>query len=521
MCVRVGECVHLTDTEVKVEKANALTQISTTRQANHPGSGYGTLLLDITIISIRFIDETEDCIKMNLPSAIALALTLIPVSAAHVISFPVSQANRVAWNPSGVVRQSWKAGLQTMPQSTRPKKQSLPKRSKPSVQLLPRPELPPKDFQRPIDNSFLTNITRDLKLTNYYDKVYYCSIALGTPGQKFNMAIFTNSPAMWVPSVHHTNDNALSHPHQRFDNAYSVTHRAMGKMFTAFHEDRLVGGYWSQDTLSVAGMRVKNQAFGAAIVDSDIFEDTIIDGVLGLRPRDVGEGVGPNVFENMMMRKLLPAPVFSLFLNRFNSDDPDSTLTLGGTNPDHYSGKFVYTPLTEPNRWRFKVEGIQIANHDEVICSTGFQAELDSGTPLIQGPLQEVDDLHSMLGAKPHRDWPRRYSFDCSEVDSLPDVGFIVNGKILPLSSKDYVIKEYKDGQLTCYSAIQELLSTKNESPVWVIGNTYDLVFIGRSPREGVGGIVDNESALRCAGSLLSRVQAPPPASGLTEGLKV
>ncbi|GFO02159.1 cathepsin d [Plakobranchus ocellatus] len=429
-------------------------------------------LLKLSIVLSCLLNH-EDCLKMNLPSAVAFALILITVCAAHVIHFPVSQALGTNRNPAGVLRQSWKAGLQTMPQSTRPKKQSLPKRSKPSVHLLPRPELPPKGFQRSRNNYFLTNITRDLKLTNFYDKVYYCSIELGTPSQKFNMAIYTNYPAMWVPSVHRTNGYTLPHPDQRYNNAHSATYHAIGKMFTAFHDDRLVGGYWSRDTLSVAGMIVKNQSFGEAVVDPDIFEDTIIDGVLGLRPRDVGEGVGPNVFENMMMQKLLPAPVFSLFLNRFNSDDPDSTLTLGGTNPDYYSGEFVYTPLTEPNRWQFKMEGIRIANLVGVISNTGFQAKLDSGTPFIQGPWQEVDDLHSMLGAKVHQDWPRRYSFDCSEVDSLPDVEFIVNGKMLPLSSKDYVIEEYKDGKLTCYSAIQELLWTKNESPVWVIGSAF------------------------------------------------
>ncbi|GFO04487.1 hypothetical protein PoB_003099200 [Plakobranchus ocellatus] len=36
----------------------------------------------------------------------------------------------------------------------------------------------------------------------------------------------------------------------------------------------------------------------------------------------------------------------------------------------------------------------------------------------------------------------------------------------------------------------------------------------------GVGGTVASESALRSAGTLLSRVRAPPPGPGLTEGLK-
>ncbi|GFN98791.1 hypothetical protein PoB_002529700 [Plakobranchus ocellatus] len=36
----------------------------------------------------------------------------------------------------------------------------------------------------------------------------------------------------------------------------------------------------------------------------------------------------------------------------------------------------------------------------------------------------------------------------------------------------------------------------------------------------GIGGSVASESALRSAGTLLSRARAPPPAPWLTEGLK-
>ncbi|GFO02162.1 cathepsin d (lysosomal aspartyl protease) [Plakobranchus ocellatus] len=417
--------------------------------------------------------DLEDCLKMNLLSVTVLALTLIPVCAAHVINIPVSQTIKTSWNPTGILRQTWKASLEPLPQSARSQTRSGPKRSKPSVQLLSRPALPSELSQRPSSDRFSRPIIRDVKLTNYNNEIYYCTIELGTPGQKFDLAIHTSYPAMWVPSVHSPDDYSLSHFHRRYNNASSRTYQPKVKMFNAFFETRLLGGYWSQDTLTVAGLEVKNQTFGEVIVEPNMLEDMIFDGIFGLKPRGVAECAGPTVFENMVWQQLLPDRVFSLFLNRYYADGPESTLTLGGTNPDYYSGEFVYTPLTAPNRWQFKMEGIRIANHDGVINSTGFQAELDTGTPFIQGPRKVVDALHSMLGAKAHQGWPRTYSFDCSEVDSLPDVGFILNGLILPLTSKDYVIKEYKDGQVSCYSALQGMNWRKHETPVWVIGSAF------------------------------------------------
>ncbi|GFN79467.1 hypothetical protein PoB_000597300 [Plakobranchus ocellatus] len=54
---------------------------------------------------------------------------------------------------------------------------------------------------------------------------------------------------------------------------------------------------------------------------------------------------------------------------------------------------------------------------------------------------------------------------------------------------------------------------------VWMIKNSSPLISISSFPG-GVGGTVASESALRSAATLLSRIRAPPPVTGLAEGLK-
>ncbi|GFN98767.1 cathepsin d [Plakobranchus ocellatus] len=225
----------------------------------------------------------------------------------------------------------------------------------------------------------------------------------------------------------------------------------------------------------VGGLMVRHQPFEEAILQPDSFEDTNFDGVLGLGSRGVFTDDEPSVFDNMVSQRLLPAPVFSLFLNRFNSSGPDSTLTIGGTNSDFYTGNFTFAPLTRSNRWQFELGGIKVSNHEGTISPWGSYAEVDSATPLIVGPLEEVDALNLRLGGAPLPGFPRKFFFDCSEVHTLPDVQFIVNGQKLSLSSKDYIVKD-RNGQFSCFSLIVGK-KWREETPMWTLGSPFMRAF--------------------------------------------
>ncbi|GFN84842.1 cathepsin d [Plakobranchus ocellatus] len=131
---------------------------------------------------------------------------------------------------------------------------------------------------------------------------------------------------------------------------------------------------------------------------------------------------------------------------RQDSDGPTSVLTLGGLNPEYYTGDFTYVDLTASDRWQFEIERLQLSNGDVLMSESGRQAVVDSSTSLIVGPMEEVAILNRKLGAKPLPGQVRMFEFDCSELDSLPDIEFFENGQKLALSSKDYVSKVFLKG---------------------------------------------------------------------------
>ncbi|GFO24888.1 cathepsin d [Plakobranchus ocellatus] len=359
---------------------------------------------------------------MNLSAAAALSLVLISVSAAHLIntySIPVSQVRWPLWNSkAGVLRPPWKSNIQHLSQTVRPRTQSLPRQLRRSQQSVRAKMSIPKRAPRRRAGS--------VKLTNYKDKVYHLPIEIGTPGQQFNMALYTSYTAMWVKSL----NCSSSHPHRRYNSTFSRTYVANGEEFGQYFETNR--GFWSQDDVTVAGLAVRNQSFGELVVADDTFKDMDIDGVFGLVPTGAGGDEGPTVFENMISQLRVPISAFSLYLNR-----------------------------------------VEIINVNQYICDERSWVELDTSTPLIQGPLEEIRMLHYWLGGEMHEKLLGRFVFDCSKVDSLPDVGFTVSGHMLRLSSRDYVIKEDEDGQVTCFSAFAGFYWRNDNLPVWFFGSSF------------------------------------------------
>lgn len=46
-----------------------------------------------------------------------------------------------------------------------------------------------------------------------------------------------------------------------------------------------------------------------------------------------------------------------MFIFRAADSNDDGELLFGGVNPNHYTGGFTYTPVTEQSFWKIEVDG--------------------------------------------------------------------------------------------------------------------------------------------------------------------
>merc|ERR1719169_105624 len=127
-------------------------------------------------------------------------------------------------------------------------------------------------------------------------------------------------------------------------------------------------------------------------------------------------GEGFNIIDDLVAQHSLPRNQFSVYL----TDTGHSEINFGGYKEGQAASDILWAPVNKQSYWQIAIDDIPFNNRKQGLCS-GCQVAVDTGTSLLAGPSSVIQALTEQLDVKS----------DCSNMKSLPNIGFAIGDKVL------------------------------------------------------------------------------------------
>lgn len=300
-----------------------------------------------------------------------------------------------------------------------------------------------------------------------HKSAYYGDIEVGEPAQKFSVVFDTGSGNLIIPSSQ-CSDSACEQ-HKRFDAQASKTAEQLQSDGTPAKEgatrDKLtvtfgtgeVSGLFMKDKVCVNdNMCARLNFIGSTHETSMPFSSFKFDGVLGLALKEMTQGDNFSLMQTFVNEGVVREPVFSVFMS--DSDAEGSEITFGAVNKAHLKSDMFWVPVSKHSGyWQVAIDDITLANEKQGICKD-CQVAVDTGTSMLAGPTEVISKLKEKLDVKS----------DCSNMKTLPKLGFAMAGKILNMDPPDYV-----DDSNGCSVSFMNLDVPPPNGPLFVFGDPF------------------------------------------------
>lgn len=176
-----------------------------------------------------------------------------------------------------------------------------------------------------------------------------------------------------------------------------------GGLITVSYGSGLFTGTEFTDTVSFAGLTVKSQSIGAALVSLGF---TGVDGIIGFGPVDLTQNTVtnaktvPTFLDNLYSQGSISSEVLGVSFrpeSGSDSDDTNGELTLGGTDSSKYSGALTYFPkVTSGDAASYWGIAITDFAYGSTTLGSNVSGIVDTGTTLIYIP---TDAYNKFLSA--------------------------------------------------------------------------------------------------------------------------
>jgi len=318
-----------------------------------------------------------------------------------------------------------------------------------------------------------------LPLHDYGDAQYYTELTIGTPAQTFKVCPDTGSSNLWVPSSQCK--SMACWIHKRYNSKKSSTYEADGREVDLQYGSGSCKGFASKDVVNIGGIGT-SMTFAEMKTEGSIsFLAAKFDGILGLAFQNISVQDIPPPLKVFYENKLIDQYMVSFKLGK--EDGQDGEMTIGGYNPDAFTGEITWFNIAKELWWYFDMDDILVDGVSSGQCKNATrdkcQAILDTGTSMILGPVENMDVIMKDV----------EVDANCQNLEKNPTITFVIGGHEFPMTPEDYVLKVSSGGQSECMPGMMGA----DIVPFYILGDTflrkyysiYDMN-VGGTPRLGL-----------------------------------
>lgn len=304
-----------------------------------------------------------------------------------------------------------------------------------------------------------------------YASEYFGELEVGTPGQRLRMVFDTGSGNLIVPSSECSDPACRSHT--RFNASLSETSAlvssadgdtparqgvAPDSVTITFGTGEIAGGFVKDRVCIGGGICTRMNIIAATKESDEPFKDVPFDGILGLGLPQLAEAQAFSLMDSLVRAGALRRNLFSVFFAL--GDEEESEVVFGDVREERMQSQLSWVSVTYPGFWQVALRDLTFGEEPLHLCGeSGCQVAVDTGTSLLAGPTRMIRHLVEKL----------KVAGDCSNFETLPNLGFIIGGEVLTLSPSDYVERS-SDG---CLLALMALDIPAPRGPVFILGDPF------------------------------------------------